>query len=128
LFTLERVYQAMARLRELLRPHDVELDAIYVCPHRPEENCPCRKPRTGLLERAAEDQWLTLTGSTMVGDKRIDAETGQNAGGHGVLVRTGYGRDEETADEGAATRPPDAVCEDLAAAVRWVLAHATPGD
>ncbi|MFI5370153.1 MAG: D-glycero-alpha-D-manno-heptose-1,7-bisphosphate 7-phosphatase [Candidatus Eisenbacteria bacterium] len=128
LFTLERVYQAMARLRELLRPHDVELDGIYLCPHRPEDDCPCRKPRTGLLERAAEDQWLTLAGSTMVGDKRIDAETGQNAGGHGVLVRTGYGRDEETVSAGVPTRSPDAVCDDLAAAVRWVLTHVAAED
>jgi phosphoglycolate phosphatase-like HAD superfamily hydrolase len=64
----------------------------------------------------------------MVGDKRIDAETGQNAGGHGVLVRTGYGRDEETVSGGVPTRSPDAVCDDLAAAVRWVLTHVVAED
>jgi histidinol phosphatase-like enzyme len=105
----------------------VELDAIYFCPHRPEDGCRCRKPNPELLERAAEDQGLSLRDSVMVGDKRIDAATGQNAGGRGVLVRTGYGGDEEPDPEVVTDRPPDAVCEDMGAAVEWVIRH-TRGD
>ncbi|HUK62741.1 MAG TPA: HAD family hydrolase [Dongiaceae bacterium] len=126
-FTLERVYATMARLRERLRAGGVELDAIYFCPHRPEDGCRCRKPNPGLLERAAEDQGLSLKDSVMVGDKRIDAETGQRAGGYGVLVRTGYGGDEEPEPSGDPARPPDAVCEDLADAVEWVIRHTQAG-
>jgi len=125
LFTLARVHQAMARLREMLREHAVELDAIYFCPHRPEEGCPCRKPRPGLLVRASEDQLAWLGGSVMVGDKRIDAETGRNAGAAGVLVRTGYGREEEVT---TGEMTPDAVCDDLPSAVRWMLERAAGGD
>jgi D-glycero-D-manno-heptose 1,7-bisphosphate phosphatase len=58
----------------------------------------------------------------MVGDKRLDVETGHRAGARGLLVRTGYGRDEENR-EGSALEAPDAVCDDLAAATGWILAH-----
>ena len=123
LFTLERVYEVMARLRVISRAAGIELDGIYFCPHRPEDGCACRKPGTRLLERAAEDHLLTLRGSFMVGDKLLDAETAQRVGGRGVLVRSGYGREEERALGGAPTdRGPDHVCDGLAAASAWILA------
>ena len=120
MFGAADVHAVNARVRRRLREHGVELSAIYFCPHRPEEGCPCRKPRAGLLERAAEDLRLSLAGSVMIGDKRIDAATGRVAGGRGVLVRTGYGREEEMRTD-AAGPGPDHVCEDLAAAVAWWL-------
>lgn len=124
LFPLSRVYEAMARLRRLLRTHGVELDAIYFCPHRPDEGCACRKPGTRLLERAADDLVLSLQRSLMVGDKRLDAATGQAAGGTGILVRTGYGRDEEARiADGEFDRAPDRVCDDLEQALALFLAY-----
>lgn len=120
-FTLRRVHEVMAALRRALRAQGVELDAIYFCPHRPDEGCPCRKPGTALLERAAEDLQLDLSRSVMVGDKRLDAEAGQRAGGAGVLVRTGYGHDESRGGPGASGREPDAVVDGLAEAARWIL-------
>ncbi len=122
LFSSRRVHEAMARLRRQLRAAGVELDGIYFCPHRPEDGCRCRKPGSLLLERAAEDLGLTLRGSYMVGDKRLDVETGHRVGARGLLLRTGYGRDEE-ARPGTAIETPDAVCDDLAAAAEWILAH-----
>ena len=124
LFPLSRVYEVMARLRVDARAAGIELDGIYFCPHRPEEGCACRKPGTLLLERAAEDHLLSLRGSFMVGDKLLDVETVQGAGGQGVLVRSGYGREEEERSLGgaAAGREPDHVCDDLAAASAWILA------
>jgi D-glycero-D-manno-heptose 1,7-bisphosphate phosphatase len=124
-FPERRVHEAMGRLRELLRAQGIELDAIYFCPHRPEGGCPCRKPRPGLLERAAEDQLIALRRSVMVGDKLLDAATGHAAGARSVLVRTGYGRDEEQRIGGPGTDGadrPDAVVDDLAAAARTILA------
>ena len=129
LFPLTRVYEAMARLRVELRAAGVELDGVYFCPHRPEEGCACRKPGTLLLERAAEDHLLALRGSFMVGDKRIDAETGQRAGARGVLVRSGYGREQEKAlEDPGSRRGPDHVSDDLAAAAAWILAMREAAD
>ncbi len=124
LFPLTRVHEAMARLRRLLRDHGVELDAIYFCPHRPDEGCTCRKPGPGLLERAAVDQGLALGRSVMIGDKLIDAEAGRRSGGRGVLVRTGYGADEERRRGSVpAESAPDRVCDDFVAAAKWVIAE-----
>jgi D-glycero-D-manno-heptose 1,7-bisphosphate phosphatase len=124
LFPRSRVYEAMARLRHELRVHGVELDAVYFCPHRPDEGCGCRKPGSELLVQAAANLSLGLRESVMIGDKRLDAETGRRAGARGVLVRTGYGRDEEQRDPGDAGWPPPAhVADDLGAAVAWLLEH-----
>jgi D-glycero-D-manno-heptose 1,7-bisphosphate phosphatase len=123
LFPQERVHQAMAELRRQLRGHGVELDAIYFCPHRPEEDCVCRKPLPGLLRLAAEDLVLDLPRSVMIGDKRIDVATGQAAGARGVLVRTGYGHDEEARLAESGSAPSDHVAADLTGAAAWVLAR-----
>jgi len=123
LFPRARVYEIMGHLRRGLRSHGVELDGIYVCPHAPEDECPCRKPKPGLLERASEDLELALGRSVIVGDKWIDVAAGHGAGTRGILVRSGYGRDQEreivaTLDE----RRPEAICDDLGAAADWILA------
>lgn len=118
-FTLTRAYEVMAVLRRRLRLEGVELDAIHLCPHAPDAGCACRKPGTLLLERAVEDLHLHAAHSVMVGDKRLDAQAGQAAGMTGILVRTGYGGEEE-----GATREgpdPDLVLPDLASAVHWFL-------
>jgi len=123
LFTLGRVYEAMAMLRHLLRRHAVELDAIYFCPHRPEDGCRCRKPGTELIERAVDDLLLDIQSSAVVGDKLLDVQTAHHAGATGILVRTGYGREEEArALRGDETRP-DFVAETLGDAVEWLLAR-----
>ena len=77
--------------KELLSAAAVSFDAIYVCPHRPESRCDCRKPRTGLLERAAREIGFALTDCFVIGDQTSDIELGQRVGATTVLVRTGYG-------------------------------------
>jgi len=64
----------------------------------------------------------------MVGDKLLDAETARRAGAFGLLVRTGYGRDEEQRIAGEPGNQPDAVFEDLSAAARWILERGEAGD
>jgi D-glycero-D-manno-heptose 1,7-bisphosphate phosphatase len=82
------------RLRDLLREEGVELDGIYHCPHVPEDQCHCRKPETGLAERAAAELGFDLGRSIMVGDKVIDMQMGKAVGATTFLVLTGYGREE----------------------------------
>jgi len=80
---LQRIHRRM--LNELLKK-GAKIDAIYYCPHHPDDNCNCRKPKTGMLERAAKDFDLDLGRCFMVGDKKVDIETGRNAGCISILV------------------------------------------
>jgi D-glycero-D-manno-heptose 1,7-bisphosphate phosphatase len=120
-FSLARAYETMARLRVMLRRHRVEFDAIYFCPHRPDEHCGCRKPGTLLLERAEDDLQLRLSSSAMVGDKLLDVATAQRAGAVGVLVRTGYGDAEAKRASADESVRPDHVADDLHAAADWIV-------
>ncbi|GIU76359.1 MAG: D,D-heptose 1,7-bisphosphate phosphatase [Bryobacteraceae bacterium] len=90
-FTLEDVERVNARMGELLGREGARIDGIYVCPHAPEDGCDCRKPRTGLVERAVRELGIDVGASWVVGDKATDLELARNAGMRGVLVRTGYG-------------------------------------
>ena len=79
------------RLRELLAAEGIYLDGIYSCPHAPEEDCPCRKPRPGLLESAAQELDFDPQACFVIGDKVCDIELGRRVGATTLLVRTGYG-------------------------------------
>ena len=72
-------------MHERLR-RETGVDAVYVCPHRDEDRCACRKPRPGLLLRAARELSVDLAGSFLVGDRWRDIEAGQAAGCTTVLV------------------------------------------
>lgn len=67
------------------------IDAFYFCPHLPLDGCECRKPNLGMLESACVDFQVDMENSWMVGDKKIDVETGQKARVQTALVLTGYG-------------------------------------
>jgi D-glycero-D-manno-heptose 1,7-bisphosphate phosphatase len=65
-----------------------KVDAVYYCPHRPDENCDCRKPKPGLFQKAAIDFDLDLKHSWLVGDKESDREAAKNTGCRFVGVVT----------------------------------------
>ncbi|MCS6873664.1 MAG: HAD family hydrolase [Pyrinomonadaceae bacterium] len=67
------------------------IDAFYFCPHLPEENCFCRKPSLGMIEKASKDFSIDIGKSWTIGDKIIDLELGIKAGTKTALVLTGYG-------------------------------------
>jgi histidinol-phosphate phosphatase family protein len=81
------------RLRALLGDADAALDAIYYCPHLPEQGCNCRKPQPGMIERAAHDLGFDPRDAFVVGDKECDIELGRRVGATTVLVKTGYGQE-----------------------------------
>jgi D-glycero-D-manno-heptose 1,7-bisphosphate phosphatase len=97
------------------------LDAIYYCPHASSENCPCRKPKTGMLENAAREQSIDLRRSFVVGDRHGDIQLARNVGARGILVRTGYGEGELAWHAAKWPSPPDFVADDLTQAVDWIL-------
>lgn len=91
MFGADDLAAVMTRLDELLAAEGVELDAFYYCPHAPEEDCHCRKPRPGLLEEAGETfRWDPRT-SWVIGDKIDDVGLGRGAGMKTVHVATGHG-------------------------------------
>jgi len=92
-FDLNQLTKIHDRLRDLLAAEGVRLDGIYFCPHQPDENCNCRKPATGMIERAAKELDFDPADSFVVGDNVCDIELGQRAGATTILVRTGYGEE-----------------------------------
>ncbi len=87
-FNLDMVHKQHQRLKELLAHEKVQLDAIEICPHAPEENCECRKPSSLMLERAAAKLDVDLNKSFMLGDKSSDIEAGRAAGCKTVFIKS----------------------------------------
>ena len=94
-FSPDDFSRVMERIDELLATLGTGFDGFYYCPHAPQDGCSCRKPATGLLEEAAETCCWDARQSWVVGDKACDVELGRNGGMGGVLVRTGYGIEQE---------------------------------
>jgi D-glycero-D-manno-heptose 1,7-bisphosphate phosphatase len=68
------------------------VDGVYMCPHAPDEECPCRKPQPGMILRAAVEYALDLESSILIGDALSDIIAGQSSGvGKNCLVKTGRG-------------------------------------
>jgi D-sedoheptulose 7-phosphate isomerase len=91
LFNTTQLALIHQRLCALLEREGIQLDGIYVCPHTPEDDCVCRKPKTGLLDQAAKDLDFDPEDAFVIGDKACDIELGQRVGAATFLVRTGYG-------------------------------------
>lgn len=109
------------RMRQLLAEDGARLDGIYVCPHRPEEGCPCRKPAPGLVTRACEELGVSAKGSWVIGDKATDMELARNVGATAVFVASGERPAEERAKMRARGLVPNYEARDLAEAVEWIL-------
>jgi D-glycero-D-manno-heptose 1,7-bisphosphate phosphatase len=116
-FTREAVESIHAHLDEHFGRHGVHFDRYYVCPHHPEDNCDCRKPKPKFLLDAAREYGLELSHCFMVGDRPSDIQAGINAGVSSILVLTGVGRETLAKRE----VKPDHVAEDIGAAAAWIL-------
>lgn len=119
---LENIHR---ELRRRLASGGARLDGLYYCPHHPAAGrkirCRCRKPATGMIEKARRRFGLDLKRSFLVGDSTTDIKTARNAGCRGVLVRTGKG-----GRDGRYKAKPHAVCADLGAAADWILRQERP--
>jgi D-glycero-D-manno-heptose 1,7-bisphosphate phosphatase len=83
------------RLVNLIHHHGGQVDGVYMCPHKPDDDCLCRKPRPGLLLQAAGELSLNLQRSWMIGDAWSDLQAGQRAGvRHTILLKTGRGAEQ----------------------------------
>ncbi len=115
-------------LRRELRDQGARVDAIYYCAHHPtvgeppyRQDCECRKPKPGLVKRAAKDLDIALEQSWMIGDRYGDIELARNAGLHSALVLSGYGRGEWENQCSLWKHQPDLVAENLLEAVESII-------
>ena len=129
--TLDEVVALNAALsRALARMGGAALDGSYVCPHHPEASlaafradCPCRKPRPGMLLRAAGERGIDLAASYMIGDRITDVAAGAGAGCRTVLVETGRHLDPPIVSPMRVDPrlTPDRRCSGLLEAADWIL-------
>jgi len=106
--TLDEISMAMEEMRQQLCASGAELDGIYYCLHHPDPNqvvrkefladCDCRKPKPGLLLKAAEELDIDLARSWMVGDSTTDVQAGLAAGCQTVLIGQSAGNLSEAVE------------------------------
>ena len=115
------------KLETLLGLEHAFLDRIYFCPHHPEKGfpgervelkieCDCRKPRTGMIQRAVEELNIDLAQSWLIGDTTTDVQTARNAGLRSILVQTGAG-----GRDGKQAAQPDFTAATLVEAVKIII-------
>jgi mannose-1-phosphate guanylyltransferase / phosphomannomutase len=116
------------KLIEMLKAKGAKVDAVYYCPHHPEKNhpeannpkyrrgCRCRKPETGMIEKATTKFKIDFGKSYVVGDKTSDVQLGKNSGCKGILLETGHAGKDNKYDVKA-----DHVCKNLLEACKIIV-------
>ena len=127
-FTEDLIGTVHSVLTEELEKQGARLDAVYYCAHHPTVgvepyrfDCDCRKPKPGLIKRAAQEFDIDLAQSWMIGDRYSDVELARNAGVRAAFVLSGYGRGEWEYQRAAWKHEPDMVAEDLLEAIKKIV-------
>jgi D,D-heptose 1,7-bisphosphate phosphatase len=113
-FTEEMLTKIHQKMRDELKINEAYLDAIYYCPHHPNDKCRCRKPGTLLFEKAAKDMDIDLVQSFVIGDRDIDIKAGEAIGSKTLLVATGPQKGSTSAST------PDYAAKNLLDAAQWI--------
>ncbi len=87
----DNINKIHSTIQNHLRKSNASLDGFYYCPHRPDENCECRKPKPGLILKASQELRIDLKSSWMVGDNDSDIEAAKSVGCKTVKVDTKHG-------------------------------------
>jgi D-glycero-D-manno-heptose 1,7-bisphosphate phosphatase len=101
---------------------ELALDAVYCCMHDTTDECDCRKPRPGMLHRAALDLGLDLASSWLIGDRWVDIAAARAAGVRGLLLERPYSWEPTSAGAPPSNLEPAANMPTLAACVAHILA------
>lgn len=109
------------RMRAMVAAAGGRIDAVYLCPHRPEDGCDCRKPRPGMLRRAAREHGLDLSRSYFIGDALSDAQAAAAAGATPIFVSSGRGAEQRDALLADPWLRATRIVDDLAAAAEVIL-------
>jgi heptosyltransferase II len=121
ILTLKDLEAIHARLQGLLEQEDVALDAIYFCPHHPDDGCRCRKPNVGMVERAVSELQLDFRRFYLIGDHVRDIQLAHRVGAKSILL-TPTPIDAQSLDRLKVEQAmPDVVAKSMAEAVDWIL-------
>ena len=122
-FTLEDYNAFTAAMLRALKERGVAIGSVQYCPHHPTKglgiykiDCVCRKPKTGMFEKAAVELGLDAKGAWLIGDKTTDIKAGRDFGCRTILVKTGFGGLDKEADVA-----PDNIAEDLEQAALIII-------
>ena len=113
-FTEETLARIHEKMKKELAKEGAGVDGIYYCPHHPDDNCDCRKPRPRLVLQATEDFNIDLTRSFVVGDLEMDVGLGRAVGCRTVLL-------PNPGNENRKQEAPDYTAADLYDAVLWII-------
>ena len=125
--TEEGLEEIHKKMETLLGLDGAYIDDIYYCPHHPDKGfegeipelkieCDCRKPKTGMLEKAAREHNIDLSSSIMIGDSTLDIKMAENAGMQSVLLKTG-----QKGEDGKYEVSPTLIAEDLNDAINKII-------
>ncbi len=127
-FPIDLVEETNRVLMSELAKDNAHVDGIYFCPHHPDgvlpeysKECSCRKPDTGLIDKARCELDIDMDRSYVIGDRWLDIEFAHNANLPGILVLTGYGMGELEYIVPQKKIKPVFVAQDLLRAIRWIL-------
>jgi heptosyltransferase II len=124
IITLKDLEAIHARLEGLLEQEGAALDAIYFCPHHPDDGCHCRKPNVGMVERAVSELQLDLRRSYLIGDHARDIQLAQRVGAKAILLTPSLVDTQALDMLKVEQAMPDAVAKSMAEAVGWILEDA----
>jgi D-glycero-D-manno-heptose 1,7-bisphosphate phosphatase len=127
-FPIDLVHQTHEHMKGELAKDNAHIDGVYFCPHHPEGEvleyrraCRCRKPETGLIEKARAEFDIDMGRSYVIGDRWLDMVFARNAHLPGILVLTGYGMGEREYIVPPEGIKPTYVARNLLEAVHWLL-------
>jgi D,D-heptose 1,7-bisphosphate phosphatase len=111
----------LSKIHERMEFEFNKLDGIYYCPHHPDDDCDCRKPKIGLFKKAIKEHDIDVKKSFMLGDKILDIDAGQRIGVRTILIPEAHKRDEFLSTKNDWGYSPDYVANDFMDAVEWIL-------
>lgn len=109
------------KLEDLLNAADASLDAIYFCPHHPDDQCFCRKPNPGMIHQASREQQIDLSRSCLIGDQTRDVELAKRVGVKSILVTTGKVSLQQAEELKQTELSPDCIAGSMTEAVEWLM-------
>ena len=133
-FPMELIDRVHAHLNDLLAKEGANIDGIFFCPHYPRGivpeysvECDCRKPRTGLVQKACEEFDIDMKNSYVIGDRCSDIELAERSNLQGIMVRTRYGLGDIEYVLPHKPFNPQHIARDLLHAIRWIIEQGVKG-